>query len=33
MPKDKAYTEECADIIRGLLTKDPTKRYDLSTIK
>lgn len=33
LPKDTAYTEECADMIRGLLMKDPTKRYDLPTIK
>lgn len=33
MPSDQAYTEECADMIRGLLNKDPTKRYELPFIK
>ena len=33
LPKDTAYTEEFSDIIRGMLTKDPAKRYNLNTIK
>lgn len=33
MPKDSPSTEEFIDIVRGLLHKDPVKRYDLYTIK
>jgi serine/threonine protein kinase len=33
MPREKSYTDEFADLLRGILTKDPTKRYDLNIIK
>ena len=33
LPRDTPYTEECADMIRGLLAKDPSKRYELAYIK
>jgi serine/threonine protein kinase len=33
LPKDTAHTEDCADLIKGMLTKDPAKRYDLITIE
>jgi serine/threonine protein kinase len=32
-PSDQALTEECSDMIRGLLTKDPAQRYTLAAIK
>ncbi len=32
-PRDRPHTEEFADLIRGILTKDPTKRYDMNIIK
>lgn len=33
LPKDCPSTEEFADMVKGLLHKDPSKRYDLYTIK
>jgi len=33
IPKDRPHTEEFADLLRGILTKDPTKRYDMNIIK
>jgi len=32
-PKDRPHTEELLDLLRGILTKDPTKRFDLNLIK
>ncbi len=32
-PKDHPTTEELADVLRGLLHKDPAQRYDLYTVK
>jgi len=32
-PKDRPHTEEFTDLLRGILTKDPAKRFDLNLIK
>ena len=33
IPRDRPHTDEYADLLRGILTKDPAKRYDLNIIK
>jgi hypothetical protein len=32
-PKDRPHTEEFVDLLKGILTKDPAKRFDLNMIK
>ena len=32
-PKDRPHTEEFIDLLRGILAKDPAKRFDLNLIK
>ena len=33
LPKDTPCTDECADMFKGLLCKDPSKRFDMTMIK
>lgn len=33
IPRDRPHSDEFADLLRGILTKDPAKRYDLNLIK